>query len=159
MQTAESTARWFADTVAKCRLSLFRVARVMTHTDADAEDAVSTAIVAAWEHLGSIRKRDALPGYLMRCTVNACRNIFRQSRRETVTGDLEAVSPPYREETPLWVYLSRLPEKYRLPIQLRYGENFSLEDTASILRIPKGTVSSRCSRGLEILKNQLTKEE
>lgn len=159
MQNSPATEQWFADTVAACRLSLYRVARVTTHSDADAEDAVSAAIISAWERIGRLRSKDALPGYLMRCTVNACHSIYRQSKRETATDDLEAVSPPYRDETPIWVYLSHLPEKFSLPLQLRYGENLSLEDTARILRIPKGTVSSRCSRGLAMLKSQLSKEE
>ena len=150
----------FTEALGQCRLSLYRVARVMLHSDADAEDAVSMATVAVWEHLSKIRSLDALPGYLMQCTVNACRKIYRQKSKEIAAEDLEALSPPPRgEETPVWIYISHLPEKFRLPLQLRYGENFSLDDTAHILRIPKGTVSSRCSRGLKLLKAQLTKEE
>ncbi len=159
MQAGVTIAQWFADTVTNCRLSMYRVARVMTRSDADAEDAVSAATVSAWEHVGKLRNKEALPGYLMRCTVNACHLILRRKQRETAADDLETLFQPNVAETPLWMYLSRLPEKFSLPLQLRYGENLSLEDTASILRIPKGTVSSRCSRGLEILRSQLGKEE
>ena len=36
------------------------------------------------------------------------------------------------KDTPVWMYLQRLPEKYRLPLALRYGDNlFSLRIVSS----------------------------
>ena len=63
------------------------------------------------------------------------------------------------KDTPVWMYLQRLPEKYRMPLALRYGEDLSLKATAEILRIPCGMVSSRASRGLAMLRKELEKEE
>ena len=62
----------FVAGVEACQSRMFRVARVMLRSDADAEDAVSSAIVSAYAHLPSLRRPEALPGYLIRCVVNAC---------------------------------------------------------------------------------------
>ena len=151
----------FVDAVQATRERMYRIARMMLHTDADAEDAVSTATMIAWKQLPRLRNLDALPAYLTRCTVNAARAMLRRRKRETL---MDAAHLPERstqsgKDTPVWMYLQRLPEKYRLPLALRYGENLSLKDTAEILRIPCGTVSSRASRGLAMLRKELEKEE
>lgn len=137
----------FVDAVQATRERMYRVARMMLHTDADAEDAVSTATMIAWKQLPRLRSLDALPAYLTRCTVNAAR-AAHLPERPAQSG----------KDTPVWMYLQRLPEKYRMPLALRYGEDLSLKDTAEILRIPCGTVSSRASRGLAMLRKELEKE-
>ena len=145
----------FVDAVQATRERMYRVARMMLHTDADAEDAVSTATMIAWKQL------PRLPAYLTRCTVNAARAALRRRKRETLMDAAHLPERPAQsgKDTPMWMHLQRLPEKYRLPLALRYGEDLSLKDTAEILRIPCGTVSSRASRGLAMLRKELEKEE
>lgn len=151
----------FVDAVQATRERMYRVARMMMRTDADAEDAVSTATMIAWKQLPRLRSLDALPAYLTRCTVNAARAALRRRKRETLMDTAHLPERPAQsgKDTPVWMYLQRLPEKYRLPLALRYGEDLSLKDTAEILRIPCGTVSSRASRGLAMLRQELEKEE
>ena len=151
----------FVDAVQATRERMYRVARMMLRTDADAEDAVSTATMIAWKQLPRLRNLDALPAYLTRCTVNAARAMLRRRKRETLMDAAHLPERPAQsgKDTPVWMYLQRLPEKYRLPLALRYGEDLSLKDTAEILRIPCGTVSSRASRGLAMLRKELEKED
>ena len=151
----------FVDAVQTTRERMYRVARMMLHTDADAEDAVSTATMIAWKQLPRLRNLDALPAYLTRCTVNAARAMLRRRKRETLMDAAHLPERPAQsgKDTPVWMYLQRLPEKYRMPLALRYGEDLSLKATAEILRIPCGMVSSRASRGLAMLRKELEKEE
>ncbi|MFE8698750.1 RNA polymerase sigma factor SigW [Cytobacillus sp. FJAT-53684] len=51
--------------------------------------------------------------------------------------------------------ISRLPEKYRTVIVLKYIEELSLNEISKILDLPLGTVKTRIHRGREALKNQL----
>jgi len=157
MQRMESDD--FVKTVKACSASMFRVAYGMLRNNADAEDAVSNAVEAAFSHLKKIRSPQALPAYLMCCTVNACHEVLRQRRREVATAFSEEMSPPCSNGAGVWEYLHALPEKYRLPLMLRYGEDWPLNDVAHFLRLPKGTASSRISRGLDMLKRELEKEE
>ena len=57
--------RHFLDTVRKNRDRMYRVAMSYLHTGADAEDAVSAAVEAAWTHFWKLRNPDALGPYLM----------------------------------------------------------------------------------------------
>jgi RNA polymerase sigma-70 factor (ECF subfamily) len=48
-----------------------------------------------------------------------------------------------------------LAEKYRLPIQLFYAADMSVQEIADIMRIPEGTVKSRMSKARSLLKKEL----
>ena len=151
----EKSKLLFVETVREREKSLYRVAYVMLRRTADAEDAVMEGIEAAYRHLDHLRNDAALPAYLMRCTVNACHNILRRRKKETVADICEVYKPTYCPEMPVWTYLLGLDEKYRLPIAMRYGEDMSIAEIARALRLPQGTVSSRISRGLKMLRNQM----
>lgn len=154
----EATRR-FTQAVEERKHAMYRVALMMLRNPDDAQDAVSDALEATWRRILNIRSLDALPAYLMRCTIHACHAALRRRKRETTAEDIADRLPPALPETPVWMYLGGLAHKYRLPLQLRYGEGMSDQDIADILRLPRGTVSSRLSRGLRMLKQQIDKEE
>ena len=51
--------------------------------------------------------------------------------------------------------ISKLPEKYRSVIVLKYIEELSLNEISEILELPLGTVKTRIHRGREALRKQL----
>ncbi|MBP2241618.1 RNA polymerase sigma-70 factor (ECF subfamily) [Cytobacillus eiseniae] len=51
--------------------------------------------------------------------------------------------------------ISKLPEKYRTVIVLKYIEELSLNEISEILDLPLGTVKTRIHRGREALRKQL----
>lgn len=51
--------------------------------------------------------------------------------------------------------ISKLPEKYRSVIVLKYIEELSLNEISEILDLPLGTVKTRIHRGREALRKQL----
>ena len=51
--------------------------------------------------------------------------------------------------------VAELPEKYRLPIQLFYAADMSVQEISDIMRIPEGTVKSRMSKARSLLKKEL----
>ena len=84
----EEKERRFVQTVRERRGGMYRVALSMLRSAQDAEDAVSAAVEAAWGHLDRVKDMDALPAYLMRCTVNACHRVLRRKRREMPVEDM-----------------------------------------------------------------------
>ena len=148
----------FAQAATACRAAMYRVALGMLHSPADAEDAVSNAVIAAWTHLHRLREPGALPGYLMQCTIHACHAILRRKKHEVNAESMELYGPSETAPDSVWSYVHHLPEKYRVPLLLRYGEDWKLEEIARALRLPKGTVSARLSRALKMLKKELQEE-
>ena len=148
----------FLETVRKTRNRMYRVAVSYLHTEADAEDAVSAAIESAWNHLGQIRNPEVLGTYLVRCVINSAKNELRRRKRLV---PLEAVPENLTVEKNgdrLFEYICGLEDKYRIPLILKMQERMTEQEIASVLRIPRGTVSSRIKHALKILKDQMTKE-
>ena len=157
METSKEQA--FVDTVPAISHQLYRIAMGLLHSSQDAEDAVSNAIEATWKSLWRIRNEAAIPSYLIRCTINAAKMELRRRRHiEPIEPYQDSLISPEKEGN-ITDYLSELKEKDRLLLILKYQENLPETEIASILRIPRGTVSSRLSRLLNRLRADVIKEE
>ncbi|MBQ9263946.1 MAG: sigma-70 family RNA polymerase sigma factor [Clostridia bacterium] len=154
----EQRERFFIETVRARRQALWRVAYGLLHSAADAEDAVSCAVEATWKHLGRLRSLDALPAYLMRSTIHAAHDELRRRKNTVPVELLENVLSAPREAQGIADYVWGMEEKYRLLLMLKFDEGLQEKEIAQILRIPRGTVSSRISRGLEMLRRDMKKE-
>lgn len=154
----EQTRQWFVDTVREKRALMWRVAYGLLRSGADAEDAVSSAVEAAWKRLDRLRSPEALPVYLMKSAVNAAKSQLRHRKRTAPLEPLEN-SLPAKEEGGIGAYVWGMEEKFRVPLLLKYGENMPEKEIARILGIPRGTVSSRISRGLDMLRREMKEDE
>ena len=150
--------RHFLDTVRKNRDRMYRVAMSYLHTGADAEDAVSAAVEAAWTHFWKLRNPDALGPYLIRCVINASKNELRRRKRLVPLDSVKESLITDKTGDLLFEYICGLEDKYRIPLILRMQERMTEKEIAEVLRVPRGTVSTRISRALNELKKQMAKE-
>ena len=149
----------FVDTVQARSHQLYRIAMGLLHSSQDAEDAVSEAIEATWRNLWRIGNNSAIPSYLIRCTINAAKmELRRRHHTEPIESYQEFLAAPENGDD-ITVYLTGLKDKDRLLLILKYQEDLPEAEIASILRIPRGTVSSRLSRLLNRLRADVLKEE
>jgi RNA polymerase sigma-70 factor (ECF subfamily) len=63
--------------------------------------------------------------------------------------------PDPNDPSKLTIGISRLSQEHREVVYLFYGEDLSIDDIASVLSIPNGTVKSRLHHARESLKNHL----
>ena len=157
METGKEQA--FIDAVQAKSHQLYRIAMSLLHSAQDAEDAVSNAIEATWKNLWRIRSEAVIPSYLIRCTINAAKMELRKRRRtEPIEPYQEFLFAPESGDS-IADYLSGLKDKEQVLLIMKYQENLPEAEIASILRIPRGTVSSRLSRLLKRLRADVLKEE
>ena len=137
--------------------TLYHVSYSLLRSEADREDAVQSAIEKGWRKASALRDDHKLKSWMVRILINECYSILRRSIREMPVEtliepavDTGAPDPDLREE------IMALPEPLRLPIVLHYMEGFSINEIASTLRCPKGTVLSRMNRGRKLLRDNLT---
>ena len=138
---------------------MWRVAYNILHSDADAEDAVSCAVESVWKHLPRIRTKEALPAYLMRSVINAAHDELRKRRHTTHIEPLENVLEAPKADRGISDYLTALDEKYRLPLLMKFDEEMQEKEIAAALHLPRGTVSSRIARGLNMIRKEMKEEE
>lgn len=151
----------FAAAVTENRRAMYRAARALLASNADAEDAVSEAILRAWQAFGRLRDESALKSWLIKITVNCAHEHHRRGARVTYTDDLEPLAggAEDRHDFTLWDAVCALPEDYRVATVLFYYEDMTTAEIAKALGVREGTVRSRLSRARSRLRTLLEEEE
>lgn len=156
----EDARERFAAAATAHRHAMYRAARVLLDSDADAEDAVSEATLRAWQAFGRLRDEKSLKGWLIKITVNCAYEHHRRGARVTYTDDLEPLAGGAEDshDFTLWDAVCRLPEDYRVATMLYYYEDMTTAEIAKALGVREGTVRSRLSRARSRLRTLLEEE-
>ena len=124
-----------------------------------AVDAVDEAVYRGFRAYRKLRQPEFCETWLTRILINVCHNELRRRKRELAVETLPETAQEQFDALPLKEALRRLPEELRAVITLRYFTGLTLEETARTLDIPRGTVSTRQKRALELLRLDLTDSE
>ncbi|RKI40544.1 sigma-70 family RNA polymerase sigma factor [bacterium D16-51] len=149
-------AKKFCEGINKCKDDLYILALAILKNEADAEDAVSNAILKAYENRKQVSAFHKFKPWMMAITNNEALKI--KKKRLYLPGDeaLEALSKPVMAHyDELWDILQNMKEEYRLVIVSFYYAGLSIKDISDVLDIPAGTVKSRLSRGKAELREAL----
>jgi RNA polymerase sigma factor (sigma-70 family) len=137
--------------------------RLLRHSQ-DAEDAFQAVFLVLVKKAGAIAHRELLGNWLYGVayrTASRARIVASQRRAR----ERQVIDMPGEQEAPaagdvlklLDQELSRLPEKYRTPVVLCDLQGEPRAEVARRLACPLGTVSSRLSRGREMLRERLAR--
>ena len=144
----------FDEAYAQCAACLYRIAVVHLGSPADAEDVLQDAFLRLLSRREPFQDPEHRKRWLIRVTVNLCRDRLRSPWRQTV---------PYEGQTPLreaehravWEQVLALPEPYRAAIHLHYYEGYSVREIAEILKLSQSAVKMRLSRGRQALRLEM----
>ena len=137
------------------RLAAIRLAWLLTHDAALAEDVVQDAFAAVYGRFDGI---DNPAAYLRRAVVNG---VYERSRR---TGREQRRLALVGRTTPQWVdgpsgglidAIARLPLNQRTAIVLRYWRDLDDQTIADAMGVRRGTVRSLLSRGTAQLRKEI----
>lgn len=138
---------------------LYRVSMSILHARFDAQDAVQQGLLKAWEHRNRARP-ESLRAWLTRIVINECRNIQRARMRVLPVACIREESPQFTPaDTALSDAIETLPDKLKIPLLLRYMEQYSEREIALALGLPVTTVKNRLYRARSALKKMLTDSE
>jgi len=144
---------------------LYRMGMSILGNDTDAEEAMQSAYVKAYEHLGQFEARSSFGTWLTRIMINesmAQKN--KQGRTDNTKKQLET-NAALRTPDQILINkelsgilenaISGLPEKYRLVFVLREVEGMSVRDTGDALDIADTNVKVRLNRAKSMLRHHL----
>ena len=138
--------------------TVYRVAFSMLKNPHDADDVTQEVFLKLYTAHGEFQSDAHVKNWLIKVTVNACRNVFRTPWRRV--EDIEEYAQTLGFETPeqsdLFLAVNSLDRKYRIAVHLYYFEGYSVKEIGEILGVSENTVSTRLARARGKLKAILT---
>jgi RNA polymerase sigma-70 factor (sigma-E family) len=143
--------------------SLVRLATLLLHDTAAAEDVVQDAFVAMHSSWRRLREPDSALAYLRQAVVNRSRSRLRHLKvadRKAPAPMPDVPSAEYSalhevERSGVMAALRALPRRQREVLVLRYYSDLSEAQIADALQISNGAVKSHASRGIAALRESL----
>ena len=172
----------FVSLMRQYRADLINVAYGITSDREESQDIVQEVFIKVYRNIHSFNEKSGLRTWLYRITVNQSLNWLRKWKRRLkrqhrsltrVTSD-DAINPPelgsekfspsnlFEEKEFAWRFeeqIKALPQKTRAVFVLRENQGLSYDEIARVLKIKRGTVSSRLYHARQQLKKALLKGE
>lgn len=145
----------------KYKDTVYRVALNFCGNEMDAEDAVQEVLMKLYLSKNSFQGDEHVKRWMIRCTLNYCKNLRRSASRWVETPPEElALSVPFEAEEQIAMYTAvmSLPEKYRTVLYLFYYEEYSIREISGILDLGESAVTTRLSRARNMLRKELGEE-
>lgn len=156
-----------AATVQRHGATLMRAAFLYLRDGHSAEDAVQETFLAAWDSAPRAGPATSLRPWLLGILANRChkhiRSASRRRQREDIAAGMAAgnakAAPDGEELAALRDALDRLDGDHRAAVILRFWQGLSIEETAEALKVPPGTVKSRCYVAVRRLREWMRSED
>lgn len=156
----------FSALMARDRDLVFAYACARLGSREEAEDVAQEAFVRAYQSLSRLRRPGVWQAWLLRIVRNLCHDALRrrQVRKPaprldpewldgSPTPEVQVLSKELRRE--LGAAVEALPEKYRIPVLMRFGSGCARRDIALALGVPESTVVGRLAGAMRLLRRRL----
>lgn len=152
---------------------VYRLCYRFFNNEDDALDATQEVFIKVYNYISKFEGRSNFNTWLYKICSNTCITISDKKKREKagLLGMITDWFQSFTEKNPEEITinsieqihnkqivsdcLSKIPEKYRMPIILKDIEGLSLESISESLDVPVGTVKSRLNRGRTILQEKI----
>ena len=148
----------FTAAVERYQDTVYRVALHVLASPQDADDAVQEVFLRLYTAQKPFQGEEHLRRWLLRVTVNYCRDVLRSPwRKRRASLDELPPQPVFQkpEQEALYQCVMALPEIYRIVLVLFYYEELSVREIGKLLELEPSAVTTRLSRARAKLKEQL----
>lgn len=142
-----------------------RLAYLLTHNDAIAEDVAQEAFIKVAGRLRQLRSPDAFAAYLRKTVINLCITYFRRERTARAYVEHEMARSAGREPASalpdietrdeVRTALAELPARQRAAVILRFYADLSEDQIAHALGCSVGAAGSLVFRAMETLRSRM----
>ena len=134
--------------------SMYRFAYSYMKNNADAEDAVSESVIRALHSINSLKDTKRIKFWMYRIIANTSINMLKSTQR-TIPSEFDENAlggECDKSDIGFESMVQSLDEKYKSVIVLKFFEDMTFKEIASVLGINENTVKTRLYRALEILR-------
>ncbi len=155
--------RLFEQCVEQHADSMYRVAFRLTGCRELASELVQDTYLNAWKNIGSLNDVDKMKSWMFAIMRNQYTKLLRQlpKSRQMTELVIENLGVPaetndYQSDQQLvQAALQQLNDDHKLPLLLVSMEGMTVDQAATVLELPRGTILSRLHRGRKKLKSIL----
>ena len=158
MHSNSNRPDWIEEIVTRYENKLYRIALAITKSNADAEDIIQDVFIKLFEKQPHFESSNHEIAWLIRVTVNRCKNHLRSHWWKKNTHLLETHPAPEGIQQDTMQAVLALPAKYRTVIHLYYYEGYSTKEIAEMTQQKDSTVRQLLTRARRKLKNFLEGE-
>ena len=158
----ETSSVEFVRVMARHLDGAFKLAGYLLGDAGEAEDAMQEALARAWRGGPRMREPDSAGPWLDRIVANVCKSRIAARRRVRVIAfddelDVPGADPFHAtlNRDAVGRALTRLSPEQRIVVVLRYWRDMPLEQIATRLDLPLGTVKSRLHYSLRLLSREI----
>lgn len=139
---------------------LYRLALIRMKNEEDARDVVQDTFLSLLKYLkkgNTFNDEEHLKAWLLTVATNRGKSILSLAWNKKTEGldSVKDIAAPEEETKYAYDYVMKLPEKYRVAINLFYYEQLTTEQIADVMKTKPATVRSYLHRGREKLKEML----
>jgi RNA polymerase sigma-70 factor (ECF subfamily) len=162
----------FDTLVSRYRRQVYRIARGILRSHAQADEAAQDAFVKAWQGLASFRGESSFKTWMYRIAMNTAfdhrsregtqARLREEAAREAIVAARPARTPRavdeliHEEELEhVRSAIARLPERQRLTLSLKVHEGLKYTEIAEVLQCPVGTAKANFHHAVQNLKRYL----
>lgn len=146
----------FSELYAQIYKDLYRFALFTMKHPQDAEDAVSEAVIAAYENIHKLKKQESFRSWIFTILANQCRRKRKNTRQmEELPEGLAASEQDYAEACDVRAAFMKLDEKDRIIVACSVLEGYASEEIGRMMGMNPATVRSRKARAIDRLRQIL----
>jgi RNA polymerase sigma-70 factor (ECF subfamily) len=143
--------------------------RRLGHNHQVSEDLTQESFLQAWHHIGHLHNGKALKSWLYRIAGNASKLYWRRHKGKKAIS-IEGFDVPVSSKSDydkvedneqlerLENAIARLPMKMKQAVVLHYLQKLTIAEAAEATGVRKGTLKSRLSRALEVLRKDFDRK-
>lgn len=138
--------------------TVYRTALHALGSPQDADDAVQEVFLRLFRYQQSFESEEHLRRWLLRVTVNYCRDVLKSPwRKRRISWEELPETPVFDKprQAALYREVMALPEKYRTVLNLFYYEELTVREIGELLGVGESTVTTRLARARRRLKERL----
>ena len=145
---------------------LYKIAYMYFRNEADSLEVVSETVYRSYKYKKSIKDSKYFKTWITKILINVCNSYLKQKKKyilkdteiekDTIYIDTSSSSD---DKILIDEALSLLRYEYKTVLLLRYYQDFSVKETAKIMKIPANTVKTYTSRALREMKKYLKEDD
>lgn len=150
----------FFQLISSFKEQLYRIAYSYLKNEAEALEAIQETTCRAYQSLHKLKDTSYFKTWLIRILINYCIDEQKRKNRQVILSDQEEPQQEglVEDQISIEAALQKIDARYRTVIRLKYFEDMTVKEIASVINCPEGTVKTRLHRGLEHLRGLLNRD-